>query len=326
MRVMENSVVVSLSATAAGSRKTSKKVATSAAAVLDMHPDATVGGILLWDDSIDKAIRKPLTKARTYMKEMTVPWSVSRNNDNGGRVSDNEYLLPAAKLVEFEREMTSFRMEREAAMQKFLFNNWDMIRQEAKTRLNDQFDERHFPSLSELRNRFTWEVSVKPLWDIKDVADDVRLKASQDIIDRAIADAERAQSRRITNAMSSIVEDLVSETTTIIEGIDSYEHNEIDRRKGNTLPKGRGWANLDRQADRLDTWADSFEAEGLSDTADKIRELVKNISDIGGGDVSNAREAMGGSDDTLRKEVREKLVDISRTAEKTMSSFDKFMS
>ena len=325
-RVHENAVVASLETTSAGSKKNSRNVARAGANELSMSADFTTGGYKLWPTSIDNAIRKPVTDARAYLKEVGVPWSVSRNNANGGKLSSNQYLIPADKLVVFEKIMSGYRMEREQLIQKNLFDRWDIIRREAKTNLGTEYDERHFPDISELRQKFTWEVNVEPLWDIRDIANDVRLKAPQGVIDRAIEDAKRQQSQRITNAMSSIVEDVLSDAETIIEGIDSYEHNQDDRRKGNTLPKGRGWANLNNKADKLDTWAESFESAGLGETADKIRELVKNISDMGGGDISVAREVMGGEDDSTRKGVREKLVDISRTAEKSMAKFDKFMS
>ena len=309
-RVHENAVVASLETTSAGSKKNSRNVARAGANELSMSADFTTGGYKLWPTSIDNAIRKPVTDARAYLKEVGVPWSVSRNNANGGKLSSNQYLIPADKLVVFEKIMSGYRMEREQLIQKNLFDRWDIIRREAKTNLGTEYDERHFPDISELRQKFTWEVNVEPLWDIRDIANDVRLKAPQGVIDRAIEDAKRQQSQRITNAMSSIVEDVLSDAETIIEGIDSYEHNQDDRRKGNTLPKAPKWRRLSRLVDRVEGMNRVFEDDALSDAVYEMRSLEDRIRNIGSAD--DVRKLLK-NDERERDRFKEIMDDIGRS-------------
>ena len=52
---------------------------------------------------------------------------------------------------------------------------------------------------------------------------------------------------------------------------------------------------------------------------------MKDIKDLGDGDISAARSALSGEDDTKRKNVRDKLTDITTAAAPATDRFDKFM-
>ena len=69
----------------------------------------------------------------------------------------------------------------------------------------------------------------------------------------------------------------------------------------------------------------ALDDEDLTDAADKIRDLMKDIKDLGGGDLGAARSALSGVDDTERKNIRDKLTDITTTAAPATDRFDKFM-
>ena len=50
-----------------------------------------------------------------------------------------------------------------------------------------------------------------------------------------------------------------------------------------------------------------------------------DIKDLGDGELSAARSALSGEDDTERKNVRDKLTDITTAAAPATDKFDEFM-
>ena len=325
-RVHENAVIVTFSTGSFGVFKTNRNIAARGAEALGMDESFAKGQIRLYDEAINRAISKPVNAAREYLKSVTVPWSDSRNNSFGGLTSGKEYLLQAERLLEFEKEMSAFRMAREQVAEKMLFSQWDVLREQARTALNDQFREDFFPDVHVVRQSFRWEVSIRPLWDIKDIGKDIRLKASQEIVDRALRDAEQAQNLKIANAIGSIVDDVVDITSNMINGIDSYSYDPDKPRSGNTLPKNPSWNNLSELANKMDSWASSLGSDNLTDAATQIRALLSDVRSMGGGDISNARSAMAGEDDRARQHVRNKLSEITATASKGFDALDDFMS
>jgi hypothetical protein len=124
--------------------------------------------------------------------------------------------------------------------------------------------------------------------------------------------------------VGSIADSVMDEANAIVKRLDEYVHNESDNRK-NTLPYEKGWKKLEDLADKIDVWRQALDDEDLTDAADKIRDLMGDIKDLGDGDISAARSALSGEDDTERKSVRDKLTDITTAAAPATDRFDKFM-
>ena len=136
--------------------------------------------------------------------------------------------------------------------------------------------------------------------------------------------AKREQAQKIANVVGSIADNVMDEANAIVKRLDEYVHTEGDNRK-NTLPYEKGWKKLEDLADKIDVWRQALDDEDLTDAADKIRDLMGDIKSLGDGDVSAARSALSGEDDTERKNVRDKLTDITKTAAPATDKFDKFM-
>lgn len=323
-KLFESYVLTGINVTKYGHIKTCRELAEGGATAIGIDTDRARGSVSLLDEALIRKINKPVAQAREYMKKVTVPWSSSRNNDNGGRISGNEYLLSPDKLVEYEQRMSEYRMQWEDILQKELFSKWDKFRAQALTDLNGMFQE-HFIPLDELRKRYKWEVWIKPLIDVANISDDVRLKAPQKVIDRALDDMTREQAQKISNAVGSIADSVMREASEIVEGIESYVYTEGDNRKGNHLPKEKGWKTLENLADRIDDWCDALSDSDLEDAASQIRDLVGDIRSLGNGSLKDARSALSGEDGTQRMNVKKKLEDIQQTARPATNRLEDFL-
>jgi len=323
MEIYENCVKTGLTITGYGHLKRCKDLSDAGADATGIDKGRAKAQVAIFDEAIVRVIKTPENRARSYMKSVTVPWSTSRNNDNGGRISGNEYLLAPEKLVQYEEVMAQYRMEWERLLERNLFSQWDLFRAEALTQLNGRFQEFFIP-VEDLRKRFSWETWIKPLVDEANIGNDIRLKAPSEVIERCVEGAKREQAQKIANVVGSIADSVMDEANAIVKRLDEYVHNEGDNRK-NTLPYEKGWKKLEDLADKIDVWRQALDDEDLTDAADKIRDLMGDIKDLGGGDISAARSALSGEDDTERKNVRDKLTDITTTAAPATDRFDKFM-
>tara|TARA_R110000744_G_scaffold181463_2_gene300641 strand:- start:276 stop:1259 length:984 start_codon:yes stop_codon:yes gene_type:complete len=322
-KLYENFLITGISVSQYGYLKRCKELSDAGADATGIDPRRAKGQVAIFDEAIVRAIKAPVAQARGYMKSVTVPWTTSRNNENGGRVSGNEYLLAPDKLVEYEERMSGYRMEWERLLERNLFSQWDLFRVEALTQLNGRFQEFFIP-VEDLRKRFSWDTWIKPLVDEANIGDDIRLKAPSEVIDRCVEGAKREQAQKIANVIGGMADSVMDEANAIVKRIDEYVHIEGDNRK-NTLPYEKGWNKLEDLADKIDGWRQALDDEDLTDAADKIRDLMKDIKDLGGGDLGAARSALSGEDDTERKNIRDKLTDITTTAAPATDRFDAFM-
>tara|TARA_R110002153_G_scaffold112431_2_gene254497 strand:+ start:120 stop:1103 length:984 start_codon:yes stop_codon:yes gene_type:complete len=322
-KLYENFLITGISVSQYGYLKRCKELSDAGADATGIDPRRAKGQVAIFDEAIVRAIKAPVAQARGYMKSVTVPWTTSRNNENGGRVSGNEYLLAPDKLVEYEERMSGYRMEWERLLERNLFSQWDLFRVEALTQLNGRFQEFFIP-VEDLRKRFSWDTWIKPLVDEANIGDDIRLKAPSEVIDRCVEGAKREQAQKIANVIGGMADSVMDEANAIVKRIDEYVHIEGDNRK-NTLPYEKGWNKLEDLADKIDGWRQALDDEDLTDAADKIRDLIKDIKDLGGGDLGAARSALSGEDDTERKNIRDKLTDITTTAAPATDRFDDFM-
>ena len=268
--------LTSLEVTQRGGIKSDKDVAKGGAEATGILESKARGQVVVMDQAVQRKLNAVVARARNYMKSMTVPWSTSRNNDYGGRVSNADYLLDASK----SSDVCSSDLD-------------------------------YFIPVDELRKCYTWKVWIKPLNDISGIENDIRVSHPEQVMERMKADAKLEAERKISNAVNSVAETIMSEVTGIIEGIDGYVFNEGDSRAGNSLPKTKGWQKLQSAAERAEQWTKALENAELTQAASMTRDLVSKIEAIGGGSLADARKVLSGEDDTMRKEVKKTLEDIA---------------
>lgn len=316
-RLHENALIASFHVGQFGIFKTNSEIARKGSSALGVDSNYTRAQIRLYDESINRAIRKVEATARTYLHRKTSPWSDPPNAQR---------LLLVDDVYDVEKRMAEFRMEREEVADKLLFKRWDVLRAEARLALNDQFREEFFPDISVVRRKFKWELKITPIYDIRNIRNNVHIKAHEQLTERAIENQEAIHRTKTANLVADLMGGITSLTSGVIDGIDSYEYNEKDGKKNNSLPKKPSWDNLVAGAERIEKWAPSFDDSNMTKTATQVRDLVDHIRAIADGDLSKARKVLSGEDDTVREDVKKRLNEINRTASQVTSAFDEFMS
>ena len=320
-KLFEDALLVSFDTRHPGDKKSNRILAERAASALGIESSRYGNVIHTIPKNIMQRIRTPARHAREFMKANTIVWSASKNNDNGGRVSGGQYLLTTDKLPEFEKGMAVHRQEWEDKKRTELFSKWDIICAEAPTALNDAYDERYYPPLDELRKQFEWNVRLNPLWDVRDISNDVRLKASSELVETCIEEAQRDQSARISNAIGSMAERVI-DLTSDIAGRMVYNPDPEDKRKGNNLPKAPTWKKLSELTDTLSDVNNMFDDDALSDTVDKMRGFQRHIESMGSSE--DIRKTLQ-EDSSKRAKLQNELADIQDAASPALGRFDEFM-
>lgn len=143
---------------------------------------------ILISDEIMKDIQKISSAARIFLYENTLPWG-----DDGFR------LLPATNYLEFMTDFKKFKSEFEIATNK-LITQYPQLKEEAKKRLNGMFQEKDYPEVEKLKEKFSIDISFMPISDITDF----RLNLSQGEVDKIKIKMEEEISSRITETTKSI--------------------------------------------------------------------------------------------------------------------------
>lgn len=316
-RLHENALIASFHVGQFGIFKTNSEIARKGSNALGVDAQYTRAQIRLYDESINRSIRKIESNARSYLRSKTSPWSDPPHA---------ERLLLVDDVYEVERKMSHFRMEREDVAEKILFRRWDVLRAEARIALNDQFREEFFPDVSLVRKKFKWQLKITPIYDISNIRSNIHIKAHESLQEKAIQNKEQMHKAKTANLVADLMGGITSLTNGVIQGIDSYEYNDKDNKKNNSLPKKPSWENLVAGAERIEKWAPSFDNDNMTKTAQQVRDVVDHIRTIADGDLSKARKVLGGADDTNREELKKKLNEINRTASQVTGAFDDFMS
>jgi hypothetical protein len=112
-----------------------------------------------------KPIAAVLNEARKYYKSKTLAWEDGKSR-----------LLPATLITEFHETMRDFQVKLEDAADEFI-QNYDRYKKDAEIILNGLYREGDYPSVKELKEKFSMEY---PLSNITDPSD-FRCEVSEDL-------------------------------------------------------------------------------------------------------------------------------------------------
>lgn len=110
----------------------------------EMYPKRLVEPI----NSVERAARK-------YMQTVAYPW-------NRG-----ELILPSPRFMVFAEEMAKYELGFDQGVTAFQ-QNWVNVQTEAKAIQGDMYDAQDYPDVTEIRRRFRFEVSYRPITDVGD--------------------------------------------------------------------------------------------------------------------------------------------------------------
>lgn len=102
------------------------------------------------------AVRNTAQNIRQFVDRETLPW-----------YADGTRILSSMHYMEFAAEFGKKKAEFEDAVNKFL-NNYDALKDLAKVKLGDLYNEMEYPSVDALRYSFTCDVNYLPVPDVGD--------------------------------------------------------------------------------------------------------------------------------------------------------------
>ena len=171
----EKAVLVDLNISALQARKYDKQVT---AEIHDAkHADRDSGRYnkrLLPGEAL-AGITSVVNEARTYHLTHTQPWS-----------SEGPRVLPVTLYAKYAETMRGFRQAFAAAVEQFVGLYPDYVEQ-AERRMNGLFKATDYPHVSQIGNKFDFDVSVMPM----PTADDFRVALADDEAAAIRADVER---------------------------------------------------------------------------------------------------------------------------------------
>ena len=314
-KLFENGTLVSHRCTLWGRVKTNRRLAVEIAERNGMDPSRVSASIQLIPSSAYSRVNKAkTTMLQAAFKEYAIPWSAQVNNSGGGVESQGEYLVLAQDLYDFTQKISEARMLFEQACTEDVFRVWPDLVADGVRRLNLTHDQMLslYPPLEEVKAKFTWELNIRPLWDVRDIQDDVRLKASSDLVNDAIGAAIKDQNQKVSNVVKDLVDEVVGMATEQSENM----------RSGESLPYAPTWEKLPTLASKLESWGSALSDNNpLIDAAYELRSLFDHVSDISGGDLNRTRNALSKDDGTLRNSVKERFDSIAHKASSALEDF-----
>mgnify|MGYP003636595310 FL=1 len=319
-KLYDNGVLIRLKAPGWSGDKSDPRIREIIVNETGASSDAVSGSKLIVPRAVLKGIKAPVEKARWHLKEVAVPWSSNRTDLKGNRKEDGQWLVYQADLPALEEIFRGAREEREKALKSFL-NSYDDIIASRRVTLGTLFDQEDYPTRDWLADKFSWTVEITPLWSLANVEKDLRMKLPQSWADEQVKIARREESKRISNAVADVANDVVEFIGDTIDKLNGYnpdatkpcpscaELNFVDLscekcHGSGQVKDGRGGAtfrdktiyqNIPKMRERMTRLNEMFADEALSDTVDALVKVEELLEGTSGDDLRK--------DDKFRKDV-----------------------
>ena len=169
--------------------------------------------------SLRKDIEKFAARVRLYHNQNTLPWA-----DKGER------LLPTKLFMEYKQHMNNFETQFNMLCDEF-FNNYPLLVQAAQTNLNKFFNADDYPPIDEVKSKFGFRRSVKPVPE----SGDFRLDVPTEDLAELRTEFEAQQQTKLADAMRAPWERLYEMLKTISEKMTDVDGDETKKRYHDTL-------------------------------------------------------------------------------------------
>lgn len=190
--IASRAMVVSLSISTWTGRKLDKGVTRSANNAFGATEGAGRYNKQLLPKEALEPIIKVVSAARTYLYDNTLPWK-----DNGERVLLSvNYFDHMQKIREFKNDFLD-------EVDNFA-TRYNEFREKARFELNHMFKSDDYPSIDEIRSKFSFNHRISPI----PVANDFRVEMSQDEVEKVREEIEEATRHYAEQAMQNVWEQL----------------------------------------------------------------------------------------------------------------------
>lgn len=169
--------------------------------------------------SLRKDIEKFAARVRLYHNQHTLPWA-----DKGER------LLPTKLFFEYKTAMNSFEQTFDAMCTNF-FTEYPRLVTEAQTNLGSMYKAEDYPELEEVRMKFGFRRSVKPVPE----AGDFRLDVPADDMRELVTSFEQQQQEKLAEAVREPWERLHAELEAISKKLTDSVGDDGKKRYHDTL-------------------------------------------------------------------------------------------
>ena len=197
-------------------RETTEQVNTNAGAVRDA---AQTKKNLFAGTSLRKDIEKFAARVRQYHNQHTLPWA-----DKGER------LLPTKLFMEYKQTMNAYEYEFNKMCDNF-FAEYPRLVAEAPANLGKMYKAEDYPDLTEVRLKFGFRRTVKPVPE----AGDFRLDVPSDDLRELVHAFEQQQQEKLADAVREPWERLHAELTAISKKLTDADGDDGKKRYHDTL-------------------------------------------------------------------------------------------
>ena len=262
-------MLVKLSIAIPAMKKYDKK---ATAEVAQAHGTATTVGrynksLLGQDAPVYKALQQCANAARTTHYEQTLPWS-----------NDEHRILPSTNYLEYSQRMRTHNHNTDNAAQDF-FADYPALVTQAQRLLNGLYNPADYPSVADLRHKYSFSVKYSPLPD----ASDFRVELLDDDV-QAIRDSiTRDVNESVQGAVTNLYERMHAHVSRMAERLGDEDAVFRDslvlniRELCDILPRLNltGDANLDAMAQRINAELGMFEPDELRESKALRSEIAR---------------------------------------------------
>jgi hypothetical protein len=224
---------------------------------------------------------KPIQAFENYVRAnvvnvLTIPW------DRGG-----SSLLPAKCIDKFMSQISKLRYEHDALVADWLAKYDDII-EEAKAKLNGDFNAARYPSREEVSKKFTMSVSYSPLPD----SGDYRIDVSKELMDEVAAETKRDAESRFDAARVELRQRLIDKLEHLADRCKAMNDNDKSKWYG---------SNLSNLEELIELMPDMMLGDDptLESALVDARKIIRNVDS----DTIKASE-------TIRNDVRKRAAEI----------------
>jgi hypothetical protein len=151
--------------------------------------------------SLRKNIERYAAKVRLYHNQHTLPWA-----DKGER------LLPTKLFMDYKQQMNKYETEFNDLCNQFFDNYADLV-QEAQGNLSKLFDANDYPPIEDVKLKFGFRRTVKPV----PASGDFRLDVPAEDMDELRSEFEKQQQEKLAEAVREPWERLHAQLVSISE-------------------------------------------------------------------------------------------------------------
>ncbi len=197
-------------------REVTEQVNTNAGAVRDA---AQTKKNLFAGTSLRKDIEKLAARVRLYHNQHTLPWA-----DKGER------LLPTKLFMDYKTTMNAFEQTFDTLCNNF-YVEYPRLVQEAQVNLGSMYKADDYPPLEDVRLKFGFKKTVKPVPE----AGDFRLDVPADDLRELVVTFEEQQQEKLAEAVREPWERLHAELSAISKKLTDVEGDDSKKRYHDSL-------------------------------------------------------------------------------------------